>query len=61
MKGVKNILNAALITLCLCLMYNTESMAQTKTLVAYFSAQGHTREAAKKLSEAKNADIFEIS
>lgn len=53
-------MNVAFLTLCLSMMFNVGCQAQNKTLVAYFSAQGHTREAAKKLSEAKNADIFEI-
>lgn len=36
---------------------NTES---GKTLVVYFSAQGHTEEVAQKIASNLNADIFEI-
>ena len=32
----------------------------SKTLVAYFSVGGTTREAAKKMAEAENADLYEI-
>lgn len=32
----------------------------SKTLVAYFSASGVTADAAKKIAEAANADIYEI-
>lgn len=35
-------------------------MNMSKTLVAYFSASGVTKELAKKLAEAAEADIFEI-
>lgn len=38
---------------------NTESN-NTKTLVVYFSAQGHTEEVAQKIANNLNADIFEI-
>lgn len=34
--------------------------AMSKTLVAYFSAQGTTARAAKKLAEAIDADLYEI-
>lgn len=33
---------------------------QTKTLVAYFSAQGHTRAVAERIVELLGADIFRI-
>lgn len=36
---------------------NTETV---KTLVVYFSAQGHTEEVAQKIASNLNADIFEI-
>ena len=38
---------------------NTETEAG-KTLVVYFSAQGHTEEVAHKIANNLNADIFEI-
>lgn len=37
-----------------------EQAEQTRTLVAYFSATGNTKEAAKTLAETVNADLYEI-
>lgn len=37
---------------------NTPSAS--KTLIVYFSAQGHTEEVANQLAENLNADLFEI-
>lgn len=40
---------------------NNEENAETgKTLVVYFSAQGHTQEVAQKIADNLGADIFEI-
>lgn len=39
---------------------NPEGSNQTKTLVAYFSAQGHTQAVAERIAELTGADIFRI-
>lgn len=39
---------------------NNETTEEGKTLVVYFSAQGHTEEVAHKIAENLGADIFEI-
>ena len=39
---------------------NNETTEDGKTLVVYFSAQGHTEEVANKIAENLGADIFEI-
>ena len=39
---------------------NQEETETGKTLVVYFSAQGHTEEVAQKIAENLSADIFEI-
>lgn len=39
---------------------NEENAEKGKTLVVYFSAQGHTQEVAQKIADNLGADIFEI-
>lgn len=39
---------------------NTNTTQTGKTLVVYFSAQGHTEEVAQKIANNLNADIFEL-
>ncbi len=39
---------------------NLDEPTQTKTLVAYFSAQGHTQAVAERISDVLGADIFRI-
>lgn len=39
---------------------NTETNETGRTLVVYFSAQGHTEEVANKIAENLGADIFEL-
>lgn len=39
---------------------NPKGSNQTKTLVAYFSAQGHTQAVAERIAELTGADIFRI-
>lgn len=39
---------------------NPEGSSGTKTLVAYFSAQGHTQAVAERIAELTGADIFRI-
>ncbi len=39
---------------------NNETTEEGKTLVVFFSAQGHTEEVAHKIAENLGADIFEI-
>ena len=53
---------AATIVLTACAQTKKEnqSMEQSKTLVAYFSATGTTAEAAKKLANVTGADLHEI-
>ena len=39
---------------------NKEQINMSKILVAYFSATGNTAEAAKRLADAVEGDLFEI-
>lgn len=39
---------------------STQESSHTKTLVAYFSAQGHTKAVAEKIASVTGGDLFEI-
>ena len=55
---------AGMCTLTACAARGSEKSSQSgndsSVLVAYFSAQGHTRSLAEKVAKATNGDLFEI-
>lgn len=67
----KTIVSVIAIALCVCACANAEKQTENqtenqnetkemKTLVAYFSASGVTRQVATQLAEVANADLYEI-
>ena len=71
MMKKKTIVSVIAIALCVCACANAEKQTENqtenqnetkgmKTLVAYFSASGVTRQVATQLAEVANADLYEI-
>lgn len=61
MKKIIMMLSALLaISLSACSQKKTETKMEQKVLVAYFSATGTTKAAARQLAEVAGADLYEI-